>query len=123
MKRKRKSKEKEAAEGKEAAGNQFVGGRKEKREKKERKERKERKKDEEEEKKRKGTRPASCSGRTRTGSEWNCTTRGRCLSTSVLFYAYGFLPRLYVVWFVCDCGTVMDRVYEFPGPPRPSTAS
>ena len=105
--RKRKSEEKEAAEGKEATGNQFVGGRKEKRE---------RKKDEEEENKRKGTRPASCSGRTRTGSEWNCTTRGRCLSTSILFYAYGFLPRLYVVWFVCDCGKVMDQVYEFSRP-------
>ena len=25
--------------------------------------------------------------------------------------------------FFCDCGTVMDRVCEFPGPPRPSTVS
>ena len=60
--------------------------RKERKEGKERKKEKE-KKEEEEEEKRKGTRPASCSGRTRTGSERNCTMRGRCLPTSILFYA------------------------------------
>ena len=67
--------------------------RKEKRGKKERKERKEEMKgkkkenrEEEEEKKRKKIEPASCSGQTQTGSERNCATRGRCLSTSVLFY-------------------------------------
>ena len=58
----------------------------EKKERKERKERKMKKKEEEEEEKRKGTEPALCSGQTRTGSEQNCTTRGRCLPTSVLFY-------------------------------------
>ena len=64
------------------------------REKKERKERKEErkgkkkeKKEEEEEEKRKETEPASCNGKTQTGSEWNCAMRGRCLPTSVLFYA------------------------------------
>ena len=45
------------------------------------------KRKEEEEEKRKGTGPASCSGQTRTGSEQNCATRGRCFPTSVLFYA------------------------------------
>ena len=59
-----------------------------KREKKERKrEKKGRKKGKERRKKRKRkeTEPGSCSGR--TGSEWNCVTRGRCLPTSILFYA------------------------------------
>ena len=118
-------------------------GEKNKKEKKGKIERKERKeerkgkkkenKEVEEEEKRKETKPASCSGWTWTGSEQNCAMRGRCLPTSVLFYAlgprnglrvsFGFQENLYVVLFVCDGGTVKDRVYEFPRPPRPSTGS
>ena len=77
---------------KEKRGKEERKERKKRKERKERKKRNERKKEkkkkeEEEEKKRKGTRLAPCHGQTWTGSERNNTTRVRCLSTSVLFYA------------------------------------
>ena len=65
--------------------------------KEERKGKKKEKKEEEEEEKRKETKPASCSGRTRTGSERNYATKGRCLPTSVLFYAKGLRNGLRVL--------------------------
>ena len=47
----------------------------------------EKKKEEEEEEKMKETEPVSSSGWTWTGSERNCSMRGRYLPTSILFYA------------------------------------
>ena len=55
--------------------------------------------------------------------------RGRFLPTPVHFMPRGLtiLPHFGVNFFIVQpafgCGTVMDRVYEFPGPSRPSTAS
>ena len=48
------------------------------------------------------------------------TPRGRVMAHEV---PSCFQVNLYVVWLFCDCGTVMDLVYEFPGPPRPIMAS
>ena len=76
--RERELRERESEKGRKLL-DQFVGGRKEKKGKKERKLK--------EKRKMKETEPASCSGRTRRCSEWNCTSRSRCLPTSDLFYA------------------------------------
>ena len=116
MERKR-TERKRKSEGKEAAGDQFVGGRKEKREKKERKKRKERKKEKEKKKKRRKREPDQRCMVVEPGKARNRTTLREVGVFLPRFYstprgrvmAYEFYPVFKRICMLCGLFVIMGQ--------------